>query len=209
MEDSFEARLAGQKPVQEKKKSGKGWMISFIITLVLLIGVGVFAGILFFNKGDDGKAKIAELEDQIKEKDEKIKEKDEKIKECEESAAAAKDCDASDTKTESTVQKDVINIDFDGLKAAVKQIDGNMTSYTNIVIKMAEGGKYIIADGSVGTTGNGYELYMYKENKAGATWKKLYDTQAEISCDLLEQTQKDIFHGVEYCRNSEGGYRAL
>ncbi len=206
MEDSFENRLAGQTPVQEKKKSGKGWMIGFFVTLVLLIGVGVFAGILFFNKGDDGKAKIAELENAIKEKDEKIKE-------CEESAAAAKDCDASDTKddtkTEPTVQKDVINIDFDGLKAAAKQIDGDLTSYTDIVIKMAEGGKYIIASGSVGTTGSGYELFMYKENKAGATWKELYGTQAEIPCSSLNQEQKNVFHGVENCVDDEGHYRAL
>lgn len=208
MEDSFEARLAGHtpEPVNLKEKSGKGWMICSIVLLVLLIGVGVFAGILFFNKGDDGKAKIAELEGQIKEKDEKIKE-------CEEAAAKAKDCDTpdskDDTKTEPVVQKDVINVDFDGLRAAAKQIDGDITSYTDIVIKMAEGGKYIVADGSVATVGSGYELYMYKENKAGATWKELFGTQAAIPCSSLTQTQKDVFHGIENCVNDDGTEAAI
>ena len=208
MEDSFEARLAGHtpEPVNLKEKNGKGWMICSIILLVFLIGVGVFAGILFFNKGDDGKAKIAELEDQIKEKDEKIKE-------CEEAAAKAKDCDASDskdnTKTEPVVQKDVINIDFDGLKAAAKQTDGDLTDYSDIVIKMSENGKYIVAFGSVSTVGSGYELYMYRENKAGGTWKELLGTQAAITCSSLTQTQKDVLHGVESCLNDDGTEAAI
>ena len=215
MEDSFEARLAGQKPVTEKKKSGKGWMICSIITLVLLIGVGTFAGILFFNKGDDGKAKIAELE-------KTIKEKDEKIEKCEETPAADTKCDTpeptTDTNTDTntntnmntTVQKDVINIDFDALKNAVKQTDSEfITGYTDVKIMMSEDGKYIIADGTVLSKGSGWEQFMYKENKAGSSWKELYDTQAEIVCSSLNQTQKNIFHGVTNCMDDEGHYQAL
>lgn len=206
MEDSFENRLAGHtpEPVNKKQKSGKGWMICFFITLVLLIGVGVFAGILFFNKGDDGKAKIAELEGQIKEKDEKIEK-------CEETPVADTNCDTSEpTDTNSTAQADVINVDLNNLKNAAKKSDG-LKDYTDIVLKMAEGGKYIIAGGQAveDAAAGGFYLYMYKENKADASWSKLFGTQAEIPCSSLNQAQKDVFHGVENCVDDEGHYQAL
>jgi flagellar basal body-associated protein FliL len=209
MEDSFENRLAGQTPVKEKKKSGKGWMIGFFVTLVVLIGVGVFAGILFFNKGDDGKAKIAELEDQIKEKEEElVKCKNEVATTCD-----VRDQDSTENNSNNSAantQTDVINIDINGLKSAAKKIKG-LKDYTGIKISMSEGGKYIVSGGQAeenALTG-GYYLYMYKENKAGATWKALYDTQTVISCSNLTQAQKDVFHGVENCLDDEGHEQAI
>jgi hypothetical protein len=205
--------LAGQTSAVEKKKSGKGWMICSIITLVLLIGAGVCIGILFFNRDD---SKVADLEKTINEKDAQIAElEDSADTKCktpdddENTDNNTTDNNTADNSTANTAVTDVVNVDMNNLKAAAKQTDGDLTSYTDIVIKMAEGGKYIIASGSVGTTGSGYELFMYKENKAGATWKELYGTQAEIPCSSLNQEQKNVFHGVENCVDDEGHYRAL
>ena len=206
MEDSFEARLAGQKPVTEKKKSSKGWMICSIIALVLLVGVGVFAGILFFNKDD---SKVANLEKTVEEKDAKIAELengDSADTKCKSSTTD----DSTDGGTTNATATEVINVDMNTLKTAAKQTD-SLKDYTGIVLKMSEGGKYIIAGGQAvedAETGD-YYLYMYKENKVNASWNKLYGTQAEIPCSSLTEAQKDIFHGVEDCIDDEGHYQAL
>ena len=207
MEDSFEARLAGQAPVQEKKKSGKGWKICSIVTLVLLIGVGVFAGILFFNKDD---SKVANLQKKIDEKDAKIAELEEK----QEAEPTETKCDTPDTPdtpvSNTTTQTGVIDVDINELKSAAKKADG-LKDFTDIVFKMSESKKYIIAGGQAVeyAEAGGFYLYMYKENKAGASWNKLYGTQAGISCSALNQTQKDVFHGVENCLDDEGNYQAI
>lgn len=203
MEDSFENRLAGHtpEPVNQKRKSGKGWMICFFITLVLLIGVGVFAGILFFNKGDDGKAKIAELEDQIKEKDEKIEK-------CEETPVADTKCDTPDS-TPTSASSDIINFDYTALKNAAKKAD-DLTDYTDIKISMYDDKKYIIAGGQANDGGySGYYLYMYKENKDGAAWKKLAGTQNVLQCSELTQEQKTAAHGILSCADESGTEIAL
>ncbi|MBO4855429.1 hypothetical protein J5500_03440 [Candidatus Saccharibacteria bacterium] len=80
MPDSFDARMQGQTPESVKQKSGKGWMICSIILAILLIGGGVFAGMIIM-KGDRDTNRLSEVEQQLKEKDEKIAELEKKIDE--------------------------------------------------------------------------------------------------------------------------------
>lgn len=201
MEDSFEARLTGQTPVApEKKKSGKGWMICSIVTLVLLIGVGVFAGILFFNKDD---SKVSDLEKKVDEKNARIAELEEK-----QSEPTETECDTSNEPTETstnTTPSDTININFDSLKSAAKQAEG-LKDFTDITLQMTENGKYVVAGGNAveDAEAGGYYLYMYKENKSGSSWKKILATQSEMGCDQFSQQQKEVLHGLVNCVDSDG-----
>ena len=74
MQDSFNARMQGQSPASiTKQKTGKGWMILSVILFILLIGGGVFAGMIIV-KGNRDTNKLSEVENELQEKDAKIAE---------------------------------------------------------------------------------------------------------------------------------------
>ena len=78
-QDSFDARLQGQKPESVvKTKTGKGWMACSIVSLLLLVGVSVYAVIATVNNqggsgGGGGESKdVAKLQQEVNAKNEKL-----------------------------------------------------------------------------------------------------------------------------------------
>ncbi len=86
MQDSFEARMNGQAPTPApaptKQKSGKGWKVFSIILLFLLVGGGVFAGMIIV-KGNRDTNRLSEVENELEEKNTKITELEKKTKDVE------------------------------------------------------------------------------------------------------------------------------
>ena len=175
-QDSFDARLQGQKPESiAKAKTGKGWMICSIVLLVILIGVSVFGGMIIA-KGNRDTNRLSEVEAQLKEKDAKIAE-------IEKAEPAGGQEISNDT-------KDVATIDFAGLRKITATEYGSGATLSVGKLEYTKDGKYIYAIAGVGSQYGSDAGVWYRSAAAGSSWKLLNRGQATGDCSLLSDEVK-------------------
>ena len=171
MQDSFDSRMKGNSPVSTKSNSDKGWMFCSIALLVILIGAGVFGGIIMA-KGNRDTNRLSEVEQQLKEKEAKI----------EELEKASGDQDAP-------VDKQPAKIDYLGLGKVINGYDFGAKN-----IEYSPTGKYlvVIAGVSDGPNGSGYAGVWYKSTESGSTWKELQSGQGFSDCSEYSEDEKNL-----------------
>ncbi|MBR5419182.1 hypothetical protein IK110_02960 [Candidatus Saccharibacteria bacterium] len=195
MEDSFESRLNGEfKPAENKAKGGKGWMVTSIILMILLIGAGVFAGIMTFSNNTNGD-KMLSYEKQVAEKDTKISELETTITAKDSEIAVLKN--STVTPGTSTAKKySDFKIDLAGL---MKLINKNNPEYGKVTTKgldlvkaeFTSDDKYLILATEIWEGNTSYAGTYYKEVGANTSWKVLFEGH-QFPCSSASAEQKSF-----------------
>ena len=180
-----------QEQTQElvKAKSNKGWMISTIVLLVLLVGFGVFGG-LIMAKGNRDTNDLADVRAELEEKNNKIAELEAKIKEAD-SAQGLNGFDLNGAGMAKTL----------GL-GRVESSTNAETSLTRIYdIKVSKDGKYLYADVGGFTGAAGFRTIVYRA-LPGTEWKSLGVPRSSISdCKDYSKVALEIL--MDYGRTDE------
>lgn len=209
MEDSFDARLNGEyKPPRAEKKGGKGWMITSIILLVLLIGAGTFAGIMLLSNNNNGDKMLAS-EKQVAEKDAKISELEKTISEKDAEIATLKNASVTPGGNTETAKKySDFKLDLAGL---MKLINKDNKDYPGIVSKTLDlvkaeftsDDKYLILATQIIEGETGYAGVYYKEVGANTSWKALHEGHqfpcaiASAEAKKFSETYKSFDSGLD------------
>ena len=177
MQDSFDARMKGNVPETVKPKSSKGWMICSFILLAILIGGGVFAGMIIM-KGDRDTNRLSEVEQQLKEKEDRIAELE---------------------KNEQTTEgQKTLSIDYAGLRKLTHTENGDKGTLSITKLDITKDGKYFYAIGGVSVEGTSSAGVWYKEVEESASWKSLNGGQAIGSCSALSEEAKEFMGNYKY-----------
>ena len=179
MEDSFESRLNGDfKPAENKAKGGKGWMITSIILMVLLIGAGVFAGIMALSNNNNGD-KMLSYEKQVSEKETKINELEASLSAKDSEIATLKNAGVTPGTSTATAKKySDFKIDVAGLMKVIDKDYGTGTIAKSLSLVKAEftsDDKYLIVATEILEGMGGYAGVYYKEVGANTSWKVLHE----------------------------------
>lgn len=209
MEDSFESRLNGDfKPTENKAKGGKGWMVTSIILMILLIGTGVFAGVMVFSNNNNGDEMLASKQ-QISEKDAKISELETTISKNEAEIASLKSASVTPGTGAATAKKySDFKIDFAGL---MKLINKDSKDYPGVVSKSLDlvkaeftsDDKYLILATQIFEGETGYAGVYYKEVGANTSWKVLHEGHqfpcetASAEAKKFSETYKSFDNGLD------------
>jgi len=201
MEDSFESRLNGDfKPAKDKAKGGKGWMVTSIILMILLVGAGVFAGIMTFSNNTNGD-KMLSYEKQVSEKDTKIAELETTITAKESEIASLKSANVTPGTGSSTAEKQInlsdYAIEIKSLMDSFKGDDGKIQFVSPEKIEYTKDNKYLIFAGEFEEgMAMSYGVY-YKEAGKNKTWKTLFRGH-QFNCVNATSEQKEFSDKYSY-----------
>ena len=207
MQDSFDSRMKGNSPVSTKSNSDKGWMFCSIALLVILIGAGVFGGIIIA-KGNRDTNRLSEVEQQLKEKEAKIEELEKANGDTVNEPAA--DPDGS----QGAPGGSSLNLTVDYAK--LQKLVGNGT-ITPLNIEYSADDEYLVVIADVAETNGGFAGVWYKSTAAGSSWKELEAGHQAGACSNYSDAQKELMNkfktlddklGSDYigCYESDGSF---
>lgn len=197
MEDSFESRLNGDfKPTENKAKGGKGWMVTSIILMILLIGVGAFAGVMLFSNNNNGDKMLAS-EQQVSEKDAKISELEKTISEKDAEIATLKNASVTPGGNTETAKKySDFKLDLAGLMKLIGNGNTDQVSIAPVKAEFTSDDKYLILATQIWEGMSGAAGVYYKEVGANTGWKTHFYGH-QFSCSNATAEQKKFIESYK------------